>query len=125
MSNSGGGAARGDNLIENHRYSYDICCTTGEKCPHTQTSIAFTKEDLVGITISHHDLLVIMPIFGRRDGGRSRPVHVLVDMGVFVDVMYWDVFNNLDLSIGGPPFKGFKQNDIMVAGVIKLSITHN
>lgn len=92
------------------------------------TTIDFMEEDLEGVTMPDHDPLVIMHVVGRGDRGRSRFTRVLVDIGAYVDVMYWDAFNNLqltegDLFKGALPIHGFRKNDILVVSLIKLPIT--
>lgn len=66
-------------LEEGRCYSCDVCCTSVEKGLRSTTSIAFIEEDLKEVTVPHHDPLVITPIIGRRDEGKSRLTRVLVN----------------------------------------------
>lgn len=127
MKISGSGAPKGNDPTEGRHYTYDVYRTMWEKRPWTPKSIAFKEEDLMGIMVPHHDPLVVTPIIGRRVRGQSKLVHVLVDTRASIEVMYWDTFVNLypieaDISSGGPPIRGFRQTNILVASLIKLSI---
>lgn len=85
---SGGEASRGNDLAEKTRYARDTNHTWGGERMRINAGMLFTNKDLKGVTILHHDPLVIIPTIDQKDGGLYRLLWVLVDMSASVDVLY-------------------------------------
>lgn len=55
----------------------------------------FSEKDLEGIQVSHQDPLVNSIVIRK-----TKLLHVLIDMGAFVDILYWDMhLQNLHLKM--------------------------
>lgn len=90
--------------------------------------VTFTVEDMKDVTTLHNDPLVITSAFWRGDHTSVRLHRVLVDTGASVDVLYWNVFVDLDLSRADllprrAPVRGFRQSEVPVVGIIAISFT--
>lgn len=110
--------------MERKSYTRDLHHTTSEEHPRILANMIFTKEDLEGFTIPHHDLLVNILLIERKNEGRLRLTQVLEDTEASTNIMYSNTFlNEGDLTIGGPSIRGFGQKVIPIVNLFRLSVT--
>ncbi|XP_068503687.1 uncharacterized protein [Phaseolus vulgaris] len=121
---SGGFSRGGPTSSQRKRYVRSVNSVAGEDSDDPwETDLVFTKADLRDVVPHDNDPVVISVVT------TGRKVHkVLVDQGIFADVMFWSTFNKLQLS---PdllrPYSGclygFAWDQVEVRGYLELRTT--
>src|SRR5262249_37786593 len=93
------------------------------KLPHLKEPIIFSDEDLEGVRHPHDDSLIISASIDDFDVHR-----LLVDNGSGPDILYFDCFTKMGLSVGqlrriNYPLYGFTGDSLNVEGSITLPAT--
>ncbi|XP_022865324.1 uncharacterized protein LOC111385183 [Olea europaea var. sylvestris] len=120
---AGGTAAGGDSNSDRKGYAHTIgVCSIQEKARFHQ-NITFNEKDLIGVAMPHDDALVIVGDIANFDVKK-----VLVDGGSAVNVLTWEAFMGLKISLEklkavSTPLQGFGGATVIPEGAIELPVT--